>query len=76
MLCERYTVVDDKTRTILLETGFEPEINVWDWAYEYIQTHPDSDVYIDVYTSRGFSHWVDSERIVCEVEEARERQEA
>ena len=65
---ELYKVVDDKTHNVLLETDSSETANVWDYAYEQIKSHPEYDVFIEVYTDEGFSHYVDSESIIYERE--------
>ena len=65
---ERFRIVDDKTGTVLVETDFNPQFKVWDKAYEIIKAHPEYDVYIEVYTEKGFSHYVDAESIVADCE--------
>ena len=65
---ERYKVVDDKSRTVLLETDSDSEINAWDFAYGQIKLHPEYDIFIDVTCDDGTSHWVDSESIVSDCE--------
>lgn len=62
---ESYKVVDDKTHTTLLETKENP----WEYAYEQIKKHPESDIFIEVYDENGkFDHWVDSESIINDYE--------
>ena len=63
---EKYRIVDDKSETVLLETDYNPDFNVWDYAYDQIKQHPEYDLFIEVYTENGFSHWVDSDSIICE----------
>ena len=67
---EKYRVVDDNSHKVLLETDFNPNYNVWMFAYNQIKEHPEYDAFIDVYNEYGFSHWVDTERIIDDCERA------
>lgn len=65
-----YKVVDDKTGTVLLDQskGRDPHLNVWGFAYAQIKSHPEYDVFIEVYEDDKFEHWVDSDSIVEDCE--------
>lgn len=64
---ERFKIVDDKCGKVLLETD-NGKI-AWQFAHEKIKADGNQDIFIEVYTENGFSHWVDSERIVDETED-------
>lgn len=62
---ESYKVIDDRSGAVLLDTtGKNFNLNVWDFAEEQIKSHPEYDVFIEVYENGRFEHWVDSESIL------------
>lgn len=69
---ESFKIVDDNTKAVLLETDEKSDVNAWKFAYDQIKKQNNMNIFIEVYDDGKFSHWVDSESIVNDVELSKE----